>query len=215
VSRGLEVKRLSSVWQLTVLILCSVLTLAGCGLSGSAGEAKIPSKRESVTPPPVGLAEPVDGRRKPSGTAHEQRSPQQIAALHRVDQGKALIVAGNYTRAISHLEKTLALDSTNPYTYFYLARAHYGLSNFRESLDFLEVAESLFGDERSSLIEVWVLKGDNLRRLGQLPQARQSYERALAIAEGRGQRSEIRSRISEIGGRRSEVGDRRSKPSDF
>jgi len=92
-----------------------------------------------------------------------------------------LIDGGEYRRAISDLEKTLTLDATNPLVYFYLARAHYELSHFRESLDFLEVTES-FMDERSvSPAEVLILQGANLQGLGRLDEARRSYEKALAI----------------------------------
>ena len=132
----------------------SILALAGCGVTGSRSEPKVVSQRESGTP---GTSVPSQGPKpidRPSGIVRESRSPLQVAALHRLERAKTLIAEGEFLPAISDLEKTLAMDSTNPHTYLYLARAHHGLGHFRESLDFLEVEESLFGDERVSLAEV-------------------------------------------------------------
>jgi len=167
---------LLTVFFSILLGFCSVLAVAGCGLFGAGSKAKIASK-QSGTPSVTKPAPGPEARERPA----RQESPQRVAASHRVEQAKELIDAGDFVRAVSDLEKALAMDSTNPHTYLQLARGHRGLGNFRESLNFLEVAESLFGDEATSLIDVWVLKGDNLQSLGQLPQARQSYKRVFGI----------------------------------
>lgn len=166
--------------------------VAGCAPSVSreeAGRKKPATTRErEPAPPPVAPptrrpAPPADSYSIPPSKP-PPKSPQQVAALHRVDRAKALIAKGEYMRAISDLEKTLSLDATNPLVYFYLARAHHELAHFEESLDFLEVADSFSGEASVSRTELLILQGDNLRRLGRLSEARQSYQQALAIDPG-------------------------------
>lgn len=168
-------------WRLVVLASWGVLALAGCGLTGPDKDPALAPGEGSVAP---GIAAPhqdaTPGDRLP-GVGRAPSSPLQVAAVQRLEGARRLIEKGDFLRAVADLEKTLALDSTNPHTYFYLARAHRGLGNFAESLNFLEVAESLFGDDSASLAKVWVLKGDNLRDLGQRSQAQHSYQRASEI----------------------------------
>lgn len=175
-------------WMLPTLAAC-IAIVAGCAPSGPSGGLK--TERKSLPPPPPVERGSSMGRRpsmdSSSGSTRQEpvrKSPQQIAALHRVDSARVLIEEGRYRRAISELEKTLTLDATNPRVYFYLARAHYELSHFRESLDFLEVTESFMDGRSVSRTEVLVLQGDNLRSLGRPAEARQHYERALAIDPG-------------------------------
>ena len=54
-------------------------------------------------------------------------------------------------KALSRLEKTIVIDSTNPYGYFYLAKTHYRLGRYKESLSFLDVAESRLAENLSGL----------------------------------------------------------------
>lgn len=111
-------------------------------------------------------------------------SPQRAASLRVTEEGRKLLEAKDYTRALARLEKTIAIDSTNPYGYYYLAKAHYHLSHYRESLNFLDVAESLVGDEAFWLAEVFALKGENFRALGFLQKADSSYSHALRLNSG-------------------------------
>lgn len=162
---------------------CVGVILAGCVPSRPDKASR--TQREAVpaakSEAPRASSPSSPTARRPTVREPLSRSPQQVAALDRVDQAKTLIAEGNYNRAISNLEKALSLDSTNPRIYFYLASAHYQLSHFRESLDFLEVAESFMDGGNISRTEVLILKGDSLRGLGRLAEARQSYEDALAV----------------------------------
>lgn len=162
---------------------CAGVILAGCVPSRSDSASR--TRRETSPavksePPRTG---PASSATPSSSTVREPlpKSPQQVAALDRVGRAKTLIAQGEYKRAISDLEKALSLDATNPRIYFYLASAHYQLSHFQESLDFLEVAESFLDESNIYRTEVLILKGDSLRGLGRLAEARQSYEDALAV----------------------------------
>ncbi len=111
-------------------------------------------------------------------------SPQRAASLRLTEEGRRLIESGDYAKALGRLEKTISIDSTNPYGYYYLAQAHFYLGRYQESLNFLDVAESLLGSEPFWLAEVFALKGENFRSLGFLQKADSSYSQALRLNSG-------------------------------
>ena len=110
--------------------------------------------------------------------------PQRAASLRLTEEGRKLIEAGDYAKALGRLEKTISIDSTNPYGYFYLAQAHFHLGRYQESLNFLDVAESLLSNEPYWLAEVFAFKGENFRALGFSQKADSSYSQALRLNPG-------------------------------
>jgi tetratricopeptide (TPR) repeat protein len=104
--------------------------------------------------------------------------------LRLTEEGKKLLDAGDPVRALARLEKTIVIDSTNPYGYFYLAKAQYRLGRYRESLNFLDIAESRLGNEPFWIAEIHALRGDNYRALGQLQRAEASYQQAVRLNSG-------------------------------
>jgi hypothetical protein len=110
--------------------------------------------------------------------------PQRAASLRLTEDGRKLLDAGDAAKALTRLEKTIVIDSTNPYGYFYLAKAHYQLGRYKESLSFLEVAESRLGGEPFWLAEVHALRGENFRALGMVDKAEASYAQALRLNSG-------------------------------
>ena len=111
-------------------------------------------------------------------------TPQRAASLRLTEEGRKLLDAGDTARALTRLEKTIAIDSTNPYGYFYLAKAQNRLGRYKESLNFLEVAESRLSGEPFWLAEVHALRGDNYRALGQPQRAETSYVQSLRLNSG-------------------------------
>jgi tetratricopeptide (TPR) repeat protein len=111
-------------------------------------------------------------------------SPQRAASLRLTDEGSKLIDAGEPARALNRLEKTIVIDATNPYGYFYLAKAQARLGRYREALNFLTVAERRLNGEPFWLAEVYALRGDIYREQGQLQQAQASYHEALRVNSG-------------------------------
>jgi hypothetical protein len=122
-------------------------------------------------------------------------APQRAASLRLTEEGKKLLDSGDATRALNRLERTIAVDSTNGYGYFYLAKAHYKLGRYRESLNFLDVAESRLAGEPFWLAEVFALRGENFRALGMAERAEASFSRALSINSGNRTASEALSRV--------------------
>jgi len=104
--------------------------------------------------------------------------------LRLTEEGKKLLDAGDPVKALARLEKTIVIDSTNPYGYFYLAKAQYRLGRYRESLNFLDIAESRLGNEPFWIAEIHALRGDNYRALGQLQRAEESYQQAVRLNSG-------------------------------
>ncbi|HEY7322305.1 MAG TPA: tetratricopeptide repeat protein [Candidatus Binatia bacterium] len=121
--------------------------------------------------------------------------PQRAASLRLTDEGRKLLEGGDAPKALSRLEKTIAIDSTNAYGYFYLAKAHYRLGRYKESLSFLDVAESRLTEEPFWLAEVYALRGENFRALGMVDKAEASYAQALRINSGNRTASDALARL--------------------
>jgi hypothetical protein len=111
-------------------------------------------------------------------------TPQRAASLRLTDEGRKLLDAGDAAKALARLERTIAVDSTNPYGYFYLAKAQNRLGRYKESLNFLDVAESRLSGEPFWQAEVHALRGDNYRALGQPQRAETSYVQSLRLNSG-------------------------------
>jgi tetratricopeptide (TPR) repeat protein len=111
-------------------------------------------------------------------------SPQRAASLRLTEEGRKILDAGEPGKALSRLEKTIVIDSTNPYGYFYLAKAQFRLGHYQESLNFLNVAESRVGSETFWLAEIYALRGENFRAQGQLQKAEASYNQAIRLNSG-------------------------------
>ena len=106
------------------------------------------------------------------------------ASLRLTEEGKKLLDAGEPAKALTRLEKTIAIDSTNPYGYFYLAKAQYRLGRYKESLNFLDIAESRLSGEPFWLSEIHALRGEDYRAQGQLQKAEASYLQAVRLNSG-------------------------------
>jgi hypothetical protein len=122
-------------------------------------------------------------------------SPQRAASLRLTDEGRKLLDAGEPERALARLEKTIIIDSTNPYGYFFIAKAHYQLGRYKESLNFLDVAESRLSQEPFWLADVYALRGENFRALGMTQKAEASYAQALHLNSGNRAAAEALSRL--------------------
>lgn len=122
--------------------------------------------------------------------------PRRAASLRLTEEGRKLIDSGEPAKALNRLERTIAIDSTNPYGYFYLAKAQHRLGRYQQSLNFLDVAESrLGGSDRFWLAEVHALRGENYRALGMVDKAESNYAQALRLNSGNRTAAEALDRI--------------------
>jgi predicted negative regulator of RcsB-dependent stress response len=153
----------------------------------TAKETKQPLKQASVsearaTTEPVAPPLPDDSSLLAKITPGV--SPQRAASLRLTDEGRKLLDAGDPAKAMTRLEKTIDIDSSNPYGYFYMAKAQYRLGRYNESLNFLDIAESRLNGEPFWLAEVHALRGENYRALGQTQRAEASYAASLRLNSG-------------------------------
>jgi hypothetical protein len=147
-----------------------------------------PAAKETVKPPllvpPESTTGPLPDDSSLLAKITPGTSPQRAASLRLTEEGRKLLESGDAAKALSRLEKTIVIDSTNPYGYFYLAKTHYQLGRFKESLSFLDVAESRLSSEPFWLAEVHALRGENFRALGMSDKAEASYAHALRLNSG-------------------------------
>lgn len=108
-------------------------------------------------------------------------SPRRAASLRLTDEGRKLLDSGEYQKALQRLEKTIAIDSENPYSYYFLALVHHHMANHQASVNFLDIAESRLSQEPHWLARVFALKGKNFQVQGALEEADASYARALTL----------------------------------
>jgi len=123
-------------------------------------------------------------------------SPQRAASLRLTEEGRKLLDAGDPAKAITRLERTIVIDSTNGYGYFYLAKAQYRMGHYQQSLNLLEVAQSRLGGEPFWMSEIYALRGENFRALGQTQKAETSYHQALRLNSGNRTASDALARAS-------------------
>jgi hypothetical protein len=144
----------------------------------SPGESRTTPESTVFTAPPLPDDSSLLAKITPGVT------PQRAASLRLTDEGRKLLDAGESAKALTRLERTIVIDSTNPYGYFYLAKAQNRLGRYRESLNFLDVAESRLSSEPFWLAEIHALRGENYRALGQPQRAETSYVQSLRLNSG-------------------------------
>ena len=154
-----------------------------------------PPEKESVIPPSVSeyptipeaqlsLPPPLPDDSSLLAKITAGVTPQRAASLRLTDEASKLLEAGEPAKAISRLERSIVIDSTNPYGYFYLAKAQHRLGRYKASLNFLDVTEARLSGDPFWLAEVHALRGENYRALGRLQQAEASYAQAMRLNSG-------------------------------
>jgi hypothetical protein len=146
-------------------------------------QSSVSESRGGAEPPPA-LAPPLPDDSSLLAKITPATPPQRAASLRLTEEGRKILDAGDPGKALARLEKTIVIDSTNPYGYYYLAKAQYRMGRYRESLNFLDIAESWLGNEPFWLAEIHALRGENYRAQGQLQRAEASYNQAVRINSG-------------------------------
>jgi hypothetical protein len=166
-------------------------------------DAKEPTKQASINEPhgsseaaPAPTAPPLADDSSLLAKIIPGVSPQRAASLRLTEEGRKLLDAGDPAKAITRLERTIVIDSTNGYGYFYLAKAQHRMGHYQQSLNLLEVAQSRLGGEPFWMSEVYALRGENYRALGQTQKAEASYHQSLRINSGNRTASDALARMS-------------------
>ncbi len=161
----------TAAWVAAVSIVSACGSPAGYGPSVAAVAE---SRRDGPEAAPGALAD--RSLRMKRGA-----SSRRVASTRMIERAKRLLRSGHYTLALSELEKSLSTGGSSPHVHYYIARAHHQLGNFKASLDFLDVAEPMLGNDPPWLVRSLVLRGDNHRALGQFDAAGAAYRRALSM----------------------------------
>jgi len=119
---------------------------------------------------------PITGR-----TADPSRTGQEEASLQLTDQGRRLMASGRLDEADSVFQKAISLYPNNPYAYYYLGQARYLRKDYTRSLTPLRQAELYLSDDPAWLARVHALHGQVDEALSQFDDARNQYQKALAL----------------------------------
>ncbi len=105
---------------------------------------------------------------------------QQNASIELTDQGLNYLSEWQLDEAISLFEKAIALHPSNPYAYYYLAKARYIRKEYPQTLPLLGKAELYLQGDSSWLSWVYALRGKTFEALFRLDEARQQYQHSLS-----------------------------------
>ncbi|HUI24836.1 MAG TPA: tetratricopeptide repeat protein [Candidatus Kryptonia bacterium] len=142
--------------------------------------AETPSPTATLTPPPLAAQTFVEA---PSLVEKINGStpPNVAAALRLVEDGRALLAQQAYERALDRFERALAIDPSNAYGYYYLARLHFEQRSYDQAIAFADKSAVLSArDDKTLSARAYALQGTVFEQVGRFPDARTAYRRALA-----------------------------------
>jgi tetratricopeptide (TPR) repeat protein len=158
-------------------------------------QAPPPPPPPPALPPPPPAAPPLADDSSLLAKITPNTPPPRAASLRLTEEARKLLDGGDHSKALNLLEKTIAIDSSNPYGYFFLAKAHHALGRQQESLKFLDVAEGLLAGNSYWLSEVYALRGEDYRALGAMERADSNYSQALRLNPGNRTAADGQSRV--------------------
>lgn len=140
-------------------------------------------KQDLPTAPPPAAASPQSAAEPPQAPTRkpEEQSPQLLASMQLVNQAKPSLDRGKPDTAIPMLEKAIQLEVQNPEAYMLLARAWRQKGARQKALEFAKKAEILYQDEPARLKEVFLLKADLYKELGDNAKSEQYRKKASAL----------------------------------
>ncbi|MEW6440321.1 MAG: tetratricopeptide repeat protein [bacterium] len=111
--------------------------------------------------------------------APEDAAPQRVASFGSAAAGHAALQKGDLYGAEDLLERAVALDPGNPFSYFYLAEVRYRQGEAKQALVLLDQSELRFHGHPYWLGEVYALKALCWEKLGSAEKSKAAYEKAL------------------------------------
>jgi tetratricopeptide (TPR) repeat protein len=155
---------------------------------GAIGEAP------GLTPAPE-LHAAVPGPTPPAGgpaaaTAAEPESllarigpstpPNVAAALRLIEDGRQHMSGGHYDKALERFERSVAIDPTNAYGYYFLAQLHFHTKKYDQAVAFASRAAILSArNDPVCLGRAYGLEGAAFEAVGRYADARAAYEKAV------------------------------------
>ncbi len=105
---------------------------------------------------------------------------RQNASIELTNQGLSYLSEWQLDEAISLFEKAIALHSSNPYAYYYLAKARYIRKEYTQTLPLLGKAALYLQDDSTWLSWVYALRGKTYEALSRFDEARWQYQQSLS-----------------------------------
>jgi Flp pilus assembly protein TadD len=134
--------------------------------------------------PAVPSMPPADGNSAtPALPPSATLSPQDLAALRFIEDGKADFDREEWDHAQEQFERALSLAPLQPYGYYFLGRIAFNRGEHKQAVAFLRKAELLFAPtEYAWRGETAGLLGAVYEDMGDYVQARTAYQRCLQLA---------------------------------
>jgi len=111
-------------------------------------------------------------------------TPPNIAAATRLAEAARIrLAAGDDAAALEQLERAIAIDSGNPYAYFFLAMLHLRHRTYDQAIAFADRAASLSEPGAPAWASrAYALQGNAFESVGRFSDARNAYTRAVGAA---------------------------------
>lgn len=107
-------------------------------------------------------------------------APNVAAALRLVERGRQLLEDGNRDGALDALESALAIDPSNAFGYYYLARLYFERRSHNQALGFASRATILADAADAAWVgRTYALQGTIFEQVARYAEAREAYRRAL------------------------------------
>ena len=133
--------------------------------------------REEVQPPDL-----VDDSQRDESLAPQikaAKAPNVAAALRLVEQGRVQLNQQHYDQAPSQLQRSVSIDPSSFYGYYYLAKLHQTTQDYSQAIAFANRATALGGQaDRIWLGRAYTLQGAIFEKVGRFSEARNAYNRA-------------------------------------
>jgi Flp pilus assembly protein TadD len=112
-------------------------------------------------------------------------APNVAAATRLVDDGRVRMAAGDFGGALECFERGIAIDSGNPYAYYYLAELHLRHHTYDQAIAFADRAANLSQTRAPEWASrAYTLQGNAFEASGRFADARSAYQRAIQAAPG-------------------------------
>ncbi|MCE5333565.1 MAG: tetratricopeptide repeat protein [Desulfobacteraceae bacterium] len=134
-------------------------------------------------PEPVAEQEAKPPAPKPRASKKQEPalSPHRQASMQLVNQAKGTLDRGKPDSAIPLLERAINIDAQNAEAFMLLARAWKQKNSKPKALEFAKKAELLYSGNPARLKEVYLLKADLYREMGDAAKAAQFRKKAAAL----------------------------------
>jgi hypothetical protein len=106
--------------------------------------------------------------------------PNVAAALRLIQDGREQMQQSAYDAALDRFERAVAIDPTNAYGYYFLARVHLLKKDYDQAIAFASRAASLSAHtDRAFIGRIRTLEGAAFEEVGRYPDARKAYQQAV------------------------------------